>query len=120
MPWSFDERTRSTSAMAPVAAEIMPGRPPANEMMMAIENEAYRPTLGSTPAMIENEIASGMSARATTRPDRRLALGLVSQAARTDSALGRRDNTAVNDTGEPSDGEGKRHCRGYHAACGAP
>ena len=29
-----------TSAIAPVAAEIIPGRPPASEMMMAIENEA--------------------------------------------------------------------------------
>ena len=49
-------------------------------MMMAIENDAYRPTLGSTPAMIENEIASGMSARATTRPDSRSAFGLDSHA----------------------------------------
>ena len=29
-----------TSAMAPVAAEIMPARPPTIEMMMAIENDA--------------------------------------------------------------------------------
>ena len=33
-------------------------------------NEANNPTLGSTPAMIENEIASGISASATTRPAR--------------------------------------------------
>ena len=34
----------------------------------AIVNEAKRPTRGSTPAMIENEIASGIRASATTRP----------------------------------------------------
>src|SRR5699024_8493945 len=33
-------------------------------------NEAKRPTRGSTPAMMEKEIASGISARATTRPPR--------------------------------------------------
>ena len=37
-------------------------------MDTAIVNDANRPTRGSTPAMIENEIASGISARATTRP----------------------------------------------------
>ncbi|GAA2412167.1 hypothetical protein GCM10010420_46720 [Streptomyces glaucosporus] len=31
-------------------------------------NEENRPTAGSTPAMTENEIASGIRARATTRP----------------------------------------------------
>jgi hypothetical protein len=63
-------RTSGTisSAMAPVAAEIIAGRPPAMEMMTAMLNEAYRPTFGSTPAISENAIASGMSARATTRP----------------------------------------------------
>ena len=57
--------------MAPVAAEIIAGRPPANAITTAIENEAYSPILGSTPAMIENAIASGMSASATTIPDKR-------------------------------------------------
>ena len=57
-----------SSAMAPVAAEIMPGRPPVNAMMTAMENEAYSPTFGSTPAMMEKAIASGISASATTRP----------------------------------------------------
>ncbi|MCY1540298.1 hypothetical protein D9M68_759290 [compost metagenome] len=66
-PWSFTSEA-ITSAMAPVAAEIMPGRPPANAMMVAMENEAYRPTFGSTPAMMEKAMASGMSASATTRP----------------------------------------------------
>ena len=56
--------------MAPVAAEIIAGRPPRNEIATAIVNDAKSPTWGSTPAMIENEIASGISASATTRPAR--------------------------------------------------
>ncbi|GGO68873.1 hypothetical protein GCM10012276_03720 [Nocardioides deserti] len=59
-----------TRAIAPVAAEIIAGRPPRNEIATAIVNDANSPTRGSTPAMIENEIASGISARATTRPAR--------------------------------------------------
>src|SRR5690606_7494057 len=50
---------------------IMPGRPPATEITTAMQNEAYRPTFGSTPAMIENAIASGISASATTSPESR-------------------------------------------------
>ncbi len=60
----------TTRAMAPVAALIMAGRPPVKAMVTAMVNEANSPTRGSTPARIENEIASGMSARATTRPAR--------------------------------------------------
>gem|GEM_PF-3032155 len=67
-PWSLT-RSTITSAMAPVAAEIMPGRPPAMAVITAIENEAYRPARGSTPAMMENAMASGIRARATTMPD---------------------------------------------------
>ena len=37
-------------------------------MVTAIANEAKRLIRGSTPAMIEKEIASGMRARATTKP----------------------------------------------------
>ena len=74
MPCSSTRGTR-TSAIAPVAAEIMPGRPPEKAMMIAIENEAYSPTFGSTPAIIEKEIASGIRARATTRPDSRSVRG---------------------------------------------
>jgi len=66
-PCSFTSVT-ITSAMAPVAAEIMPGRPPANAVTTAMQNDAYRPTLGSTPAMIENAMASGIRAKATTSP----------------------------------------------------
>ena len=56
------------SAIAPVAAEIMPGRPPAKAITMAMQKEAYRPTFGSTPAMMEKAMASGIKARATTSP----------------------------------------------------
>ncbi len=56
------------SAMAPVAAEIMPGRPPAKANTVAMQKEAYRPTLGSTPAMMKKAMASGIKARATTSP----------------------------------------------------
>ncbi len=61
-------RLTTTSAIAPVAAEIIAGRPPAIAIVTAIVNDAYRPTLGSTPAISENEIASGINASATTRP----------------------------------------------------
>ncbi len=57
-----------TRAIAPVAAEIMALRPPTNEITTAIVNDANRPIAGSTPAMIEKEMASGISASATTRP----------------------------------------------------
>ena len=57
-----------TRATAPVAAEIIARRPPTIEIVTAMVNEANRPIAGSTPAMIEKEIASGISARATTRP----------------------------------------------------
>ena len=43
-----------------VAAEIIAGRPPRKEMATAIVNDANSPTRGSTPAMIENAIASGI------------------------------------------------------------
>src|SRR3989338_8432265 len=67
-PWFFT-RVTMTRAMAPVAALIMPGRPPTKAITTAIQKEAYRPTLGSTPAMIEKAMASGISASATTRPE---------------------------------------------------
>src|SRR6056297_4062989 len=59
-----------TSAIAPVAAEIIARRPPTIEIVTAIVNEANSPTCGSTPARIENEIASGINANATARPAR--------------------------------------------------
>jgi hypothetical protein len=60
----------TTSAMAPVAALIIAGRPPVKAMVTAMVNDAKSPTRGSTPARIEKLIASGISARATTRPAR--------------------------------------------------
>ena len=66
-PCTLTSVTIST-AVAAVAAEIIPGRPPAKALITAMENEAYSPTFGSTPAMIEKAIASGIRARATTRP----------------------------------------------------
>ena len=66
-PWSR-ANGYTTRATAPVAAEIIAGRPPTTAIVTAIVNDAYKPSLGSTPARIENEIASGMSASATARP----------------------------------------------------
>ena len=57
-----------TRATAPVAAEIMAGRPPTKEMVTAMVKAANSPIRGSTPAMMENAMASGIRARATTRP----------------------------------------------------
>ena len=59
-----------TSATAPVAAEIMAGRPPRNAIEVAMMKAENSPTFGSTPAMIENAIASGMRASPTTSPAR--------------------------------------------------
>ncbi|MEU3743759.1 MULTISPECIES: hypothetical protein [Streptomyces] len=42
----------------------------ATESTTAMVKEANRPVAGSTPAMIENEIAPGTRASATTRPAR--------------------------------------------------
>ena len=71
-----------TNAMAPVAAEIMPGRPPTKAIRVAMEKEAYKPTLGSTPAMMEKAMASGISASATTSPANTSALALENQSSR--------------------------------------
>ena len=58
-----------STAVAAVAAEIIPGLPPVIATRTAIEKEAYNPTFGSTPAITENAIASGIKARATTKPE---------------------------------------------------
>jgi hypothetical protein len=57
-----------SNAIAPVAADIIPGRPPTKAVITAMQNEAYNPTFGSTPAMMEKAMASGISASATTVP----------------------------------------------------
>ncbi|MNN88262.1 hypothetical protein D3C81_2059250 [compost metagenome] len=69
MPW-FATRLPISRAIAPVAAEIMPGLPPAIAVTTAIQNEAYKPTIGLTPARMEKAIASGISAMATVIPDK--------------------------------------------------
>ena len=55
------------SAIAPVAAEIMPGRPRKGDDHRNTER-GVQPHPGSTPAIMENAMASGMSASATTKP----------------------------------------------------
>ena len=65
--------------IAPVAAEIIPGLPPNIDISTAIQNDACIPTIGSTPAMIEKAIASGMSANATVTPARTSPLTLKNQ-----------------------------------------
>src|SRR3989338_8866728 len=57
-----------TTASAPVAPEIMPGRPPNNEVIRLTMNAAYSPTSGCTCATSAKAIASGTSASATVRP----------------------------------------------------
>ena len=44
----------------------MAGRPPTIAVVTAMVKDANSPTRGSTPAMIENAMASGISASATT------------------------------------------------------
>jgi hypothetical protein len=39
-------------------------------MITAMQKEAYNPTMGLTPAMIEKAMASGIKAKATTIPAR--------------------------------------------------
>ena len=60
----------TTTAIAPVAPEIIPGRPPAIEVTKPIVKAAYKPTSGLTPAIIAKATASGTSARATVKPDK--------------------------------------------------
>ncbi|GAB7036769.1 hypothetical protein JCM9533A_06160 [Catenuloplanes niger JCM 9533] len=67
-------------------------------MVTAIVNDANSPTRGSTPARTENEIASGISASATTSP----ASTSVRSTAGEDSHAGRdgREPRAVAERGE--------------------
>ena len=57
-------------ATAPVAPEIIPGRPPKMEVMSPIINAAYSPNVGSTWATNEKAIASGTKAKDTVSPDK--------------------------------------------------
>ena len=58
------------SAIEPVAAEIMAGRPPAREMMIAIQKEVYSATMGLTLAIAANAKDSGINASDTVIPER--------------------------------------------------
>ena len=66
-PWVTTSAT-ITTASAPVAPEIMPGRPPKAAVMRPMMNAAYRPTSGCTCATKAKAMASGTSASATVRP----------------------------------------------------
>lgn len=57
-----------TTATAPVAVLIIAGRPPATEIVTAMTKLENGPTAGSTPAITENEITSGISASVVTMP----------------------------------------------------
>jgi hypothetical protein len=63
-----------TTASAPAAPEIMPGRPPKAEVMKDTSTAAYRPVSGETWATSAKAMASGTRARATVRPLSRLVL----------------------------------------------
>ena len=65
-----------TTAMAPVAPEIIPGRPPITAVTKPIINAPYSPTKGSMPAIKAKAIASGTRAKATVKPDKISFLGL--------------------------------------------
>lgn len=58
------------TAIAPVAPDIMAGRPPSREVMKPITNAAYKPVRGEKPASSAKAIASGTNANATVVPDR--------------------------------------------------
>ncbi len=57
-----------TRAMEPAAAVSIAGRPPSADITRPNTMDETSATLGSTPLMNENEITSGISASAVTRP----------------------------------------------------
>ena len=70
MAFPSETKFTITTAKAPVAPEIIPGRPPKIEVIKPIMNAAYKPTNGSTPATNANATASGTRANATVIPDK--------------------------------------------------
>ena len=58
-----------TTAIAPVAPDIIPGLPPNKAVTIPIIKAPYKPTKGSIPATKANATASGTSANATVSPD---------------------------------------------------
>ena len=67
----------TTTAIAPVAPEIIPGRPPNKAVISPIKNAEYKPMIGDTPATKAKAIASGTSAKATVIPERTSSLAVV-------------------------------------------
>ena len=65
-----DTKDTITTARAPVAPDIIPGRPPKKAVINPTIKAAYKPAKGATPATKANAIASGTRAIATVRPDR--------------------------------------------------
>ena len=61
-------RETITTANAPVAPEIMPGRPPRTAVTSPTIKAAYKPTNGATPATKAKAIASGTRAKDTVKP----------------------------------------------------
>ena len=58
-----------TTAIAPVAPEIIPGLPPRIAVIKPMIKAVYKPTNGLTPAINEKATASGTKAKATVKPD---------------------------------------------------
>ena len=88
-----------TTASAPVAPLIMPGRPPRTPVIKPTKNAAYSPTKGSTPATNAKATASGTKARATVKPDNRSVLS-EAPSPRRKSDIERLKNVVVNLTAE--------------------
>ncbi len=57
-----------TTAMAPVAPLIMPGRPPKTLATNPTTKAAYKPVSGLNPAIKAKATASGIKAMATVNP----------------------------------------------------
>jgi hypothetical protein len=68
-------RVTTTTAMAPVAPLIMPGRPPKMEFNRPMKNAEDNPMIDDTPATKANSMASGTRARATVIPERASSFG---------------------------------------------
>ena len=68
-PWLLANAT-ITTAIAPVAPDIILGRPPKMDVTNPIIKAAYSPTNGDKPAIRANATASGTNASATVRPER--------------------------------------------------
>jgi hypothetical protein len=60
-----------TTAIAPVAPEIIPGRPPKRAVIKPMKNAEYKPIRGETPATNAKAIASGTRASDTVTPERK-------------------------------------------------